>query len=302
MPNAAAVRRPSTVADRAARGKDTRRTVPRSSHGDWAPASDRADPVAILEQQAVTRVPDLVPIRYGRMAASAFAFYRGGAAIMAADLAVDRPTGLRVQLCGDAHLSNFGGFASPERSMLFDINDFDETHPGPFEWDLKRLAASIEIAARGREFDPRIGTDSVQRMARTYRVAMREFAGMTNLDVWYQRLDADRLMRLFSSEVADETLRRLQKQVAKAQSKDRLKALAKLTETVDGRLQFVNDPPLVVPAEEIFDDYETEELHRAMRAILSSYGRTLASNRRQLLQSYEYVHVAASPTATRRKC
>jgi uncharacterized protein (DUF2252 family) len=292
MPNAAAVRRPSTVADRAARGKDTRRTVPRSSHGDWAPASDRADPVAILEQQAVTRVPDLVPIRYGRMAASAFAFYRGGAAIMAADLAVDRPTGLRVQLCGDAHLSNFGGFASPERSMLFDINDFDETHPGPFEWDLKRLAASIEIAARGREFDPRIGTDSVQRMARTYRVAMREFAGMTNLDVWYQRLDADRLMRLFSSEVADETLRRLQKQVAKAQSKDRLKALAKLTETVDGRLQFVNDPPLVVPAEEIFDDYETEELHRAMRAILSSYGRTLASNRRQLLQSYEYVHVA----------
>jgi uncharacterized protein (DUF2252 family) len=281
-----------TVDERAARGKEARARTPRSSHGDWSPDPGRADPIAILEQQATTRVPDLVPIRYGRMAASAFAFYRGGAAIMAADLAASGSSDLRVQLCGDAHLANFGGFASPERALLFDINDFDETHPGPFEWDLKRLAASIEIAARSRSFDRAVASGSVRRMGRSYRLAMRKFAAMTNLDVWYERLDASELAKLFSSEVTDETLRRLQRQVTKAQSKDRLKAMAKLTVEVDGRPQFVHDPPLVVPAHLIFDQMETEELHAMMRKLLSSYARTLSFNRRRLLETYEYVDIA----------
>ncbi len=180
--------------ERAQRGKKARTAAARSSHAEWSTSPDRQDPVAILEEQAVTRMADLVPIRYGRMAATPFSFYRGAAAVMAADLAASPRTNLKVQLCGDAHLANFGGFASPERSMVFDINDFDETHPGPFEWDLKRLAASLEVAARSREFDADTCAEIVLEAVRAYRETIREFAGMRNLDLWYVHLDREDLM------------------------------------------------------------------------------------------------------------
>ncbi len=184
----------ATPEERAAHGRKARELVPRSRHGGWAPPPDRTDPLEILALQATTRVPDLVPIRYGRMAASPFAFYRGAAAVMAADLAHDEHSHLDVQLCGDAHLVNFGGFASPERDMIFDVNDFDETLPGPFEWDLKRLAASVEVAARSRGFDDALRTRLVALSSKGYRDAIRTFAGMRNLDLWYVRLDADMLV------------------------------------------------------------------------------------------------------------
>ena len=184
----------STPEERAASGRQARALVPRSRHGEWEVPADRTDPLEILALQATTRVPDLVPIRYGRMAASPFAFFRGAAAVMAADLAHEEHSHLQVQLCGDAHLSNFGGFASPERDMVFDVNDFDETLPGPFEWDLKRLAASIEIAARGRGFDDALRCSLVAQSVRGYRTAIREFATIPNLGIWYQKLDASVLL------------------------------------------------------------------------------------------------------------
>lgn len=281
-----------TVPDREAQGKEARKRHPRSSLREWAPAPDRRDPIDILEAQATTRVPDLVPIRYGRMSASAFAFYRGGAAIMAADLAAVAHSNLRVQLCGDAHLANFGGFASPERQFIFDINDFDETHPGPFEWDLQRLAASIEIAARNRSFDAAVGSAAVERMSRSYRTAMQRFAGMSNLDLWYQRLDVDDLIVRFGEEAGGKVLAQLQRTVTKAQAKDRLKALAKLTEQVDGDLRFRSDPPLLVPIEELFGEVEVGELHATIEKVLSQYGRTLSYSRRRLFETYRYVQVA----------
>src|SRR5664280_2047301 len=183
-----------TPDERAAHGRKARELVPRSRHGEWSPPADRTDSLEILALQAVTRVPDLVPIRYGRMAAPPFAFFRGAAAVMASDLACDEHSHLDVQLCGDAHLVNFGGFASPERDMIFDVNDFDETIPGPFEWDLKRLAASIEVAARSRGFDEPLRKKLVGLSSKGYREAVREFGGMRNLDVWYLRLDADTLL------------------------------------------------------------------------------------------------------------
>ena len=181
--------RQATPVERTEFGRKARAVVPRSSHGEWAPPAGRTDPLQILALQGTTRIPDLVPIRYGRMAASAFAFFRGAAAVMAADLAAEDQTGLEVQLCGDAHLSNFGGFASPERDLIFDVNDFDETIPGPFEWDLKRLAASVEIAARGRELDDATRHTIVAGVGCSYRQAMRQFAGMRDLDIWYTHLD-----------------------------------------------------------------------------------------------------------------
>jgi uncharacterized protein (DUF2252 family) len=281
-----------TVADRQEAGKAARKRRPRSSLRDWQPAPDRRPPLEILEAQATTRVPELVPIRYGRMAANAFAFYRGGAAIMAADLGASPHSGLQVQLCGDAHLANFGGFASPERSFLFDINDFDETHPGPFEWDVQRLAASIEIATRHRGFAGSVGSDAVQRMARSYRSAMQRFSTMSNLDVWYQRLDVADLIARFGQEAGAKVLAQLQRSVTKAQSKDRLKALAKLTRRVDGELRFRSDPPLLVPAEELFSEIELGELHDSLEEILAQYAHTLSYNRRCLLETYRFVQVA----------
>src|ERR1700677_377876 len=182
------------------RGRERRSSASRSSHAQWAPRADRPDPIAVLEEQAKTRVPDLVPIRYGRMAASPFAFFRGAAAVMASDLASERQTGLGLQLCGDAHLSNFGGFASPERDLIFDVNDFDETIPGPFEWDLKRLAASLEIAARSRAVHQPTRASIVAQSSSSHRTAMWEFAGLRDLDIWYSRLDAAAIMERWGAQ------------------------------------------------------------------------------------------------------
>jgi len=243
--------RQATPTERAEFGRQARARVPRSSHGAWEPAPGRTDPLEILALQGVTRIPELVPIRHGRMAASAFAFYRGAAAVMAADLAAEDSTGLEVQLCGDAHLSNFGGFASPEREFIFDVNDFDETLPGPFEWDLKRLAASLEIAARSRNLDDPTRRAVVAGGSRSYRQAMRHFAGLRDLEIWYTHLDATAIAAGWGDQASSKLIEGFQRRVAKAQSKDHLAALAKLTHEVDGRLRFIDNPPLIVPAESL---------------------------------------------------
>lgn len=282
----------ATPAERAEFGRQVRAEVPRSRHGAWEPAPDRTDPLEILALQATTRLPDLVPIRYGRMAESAFAFFRGAAAVMAADLGREDQTGLGVQLCGDAHLSNFGGFASPERDMIFDVNDFDETIPGPFEWDLKRLAASFEVAARSRELDEPLRRSLVMRGACSYRTAIRDFAAMRNLDIWHARMDLETIRGRWGGEADRSVNQLLERRVAKAQSKDHLKALAELTTEADGKLRFISDPPLMVPAEEAFTDvYSPHNLTNLLSA-LSDYRRTLSGERQRLLDKYEFTDLA----------
>jgi len=266
--------------------------VPRSSHGALVAATDRPDPIAQLEAQAATRIQELVPIRYGRMVATPFTFYRGAAAVMASDLGAGPQSGLTTQLVGDAHLSNFGGFASPERALVFDINDFDETHPGPFEWDVKRLAASIEIAGRHRGFEESARRATVLATVRSYREAMREFAIMSNLDIWYARLDVEGMLSRYSSEIGKSTHKRLQRTVTKAESKDRLKAKTKLTETVDGQLRFRSDPPLLVRIEELFDPALHAQLDDAIHGAFDRYRETLPDDRRHLVESYRFVDVA----------
>src|ERR1700742_1398633 len=219
----------STAAESAAEGKAARSAARRSSHAGFEVAADREDPVAILERQAEARVPDLVPIRHGRMAASAFAFYRGAAAVMAADLATTPTSGLRVQACGDAHLSNFGAFAAPDRRLVFDLNDFDETLPGPWEWDVKRLAASFALAGRDRGFKRGERSAALLASVRSYREAMRAFAAEGDLDVWYARLDVEESMGKI--EAADPgAVRRFERGIAKARAKDSQRAMEKLTE------------------------------------------------------------------------
>ncbi|HEV2790426.1 MAG TPA: DUF2252 family protein, partial [Solirubrobacterales bacterium] len=232
--------------------------MPRSLHADWRPSPDRADPVEVLGSQDRTRVQSLVPVRYERMLASAFTFYRGAAAIMAADLATAPDTGLRVQLCGDAHLSNFGIFQSPERRLVFDVNDFDETLPGPFEWDVKRLAASIAIGGRDRGFKRRERRGAVLRSVAAYREAMAEFAAMRRMEVWYSRLDVAEISRSLEGEASDADRRRLAKNVAKAQGRDSLRALSKLTEVRDGQVRIAARPPLLVPIEELARSEEVD--------------------------------------------
>lgn len=265
-------------------GKTVRAEVPRSAHATMPPA-DR-DPVAILEEQARTRVPELVPIRYERMLVSPFAFFRGAAAIMARDLAELPHTRLQAQLCGDAHLSNFGMFAAPDRRLVFSVNDFDETLPGPFEWDLKRLAASFSVACReqGIEAEP-----INRRVARAYREAIRTFAGMRTLDVWYARADVEELARRWGPTAARKQRKRFERDVAKARGKDSLRAFARLTEVVDGRPRIAADPPLIVPVEEIAG---TDDLEQQIRSILRSYRRTLPRDRRRLLERFRYAHAA----------
>jgi uncharacterized protein (DUF2252 family) len=290
----AATSRYSTVAERAERGKGARRDVPRSIHGEWAPASDRSDPIALLEEQAASRVPELVPIRYGRMAASPFAFFRGAANVMASDLA-DMPTsGITVQLCGDAHLSNFGGFAAPDRRLLFDLNDFDETLPGPWEWDVKRLAASLAIAGRQRELGTPERRQVVAGAVRGYRDAMRAFAKLRNLDLWYSRVDVEAALAEVEHRLDRDTLQRVQRNTAKARRKDSLRAFSKLTHVVDGEPRLVSDPPLIVPAAELADAYgvDREALHERIRELLRAYLGTLPPAVRRLVESYRYVDLA----------
>jgi Uncharacterized protein conserved in bacteria (DUF2252) len=231
-----------TIAERTARGKAARTEVPRSIHAVYEEAASRPDPVELLERQAATRVPDLVPIRYGRMLVSPFTFYRGAASIMAHDLAATPRSGLQVQCCGDAHLSNFGVFASPERRLVFDINDFDETLPGPWEWDVKRLAVSMLIAARDNSYAPKDQERVVLDTVGQYRTAMREFAGMENLAVWYARLEIESLLAERAAQFKRGTVARAEKTLAKARTRDSMTAFSKLTSAVDGQVQMLIEP------------------------------------------------------------
>ena len=280
-------------AERVARGKAARNDTPRSSHGRWEPATNRPDPVALLEEQAVSRVPELVPLRYGRMMVSPFTFYRGGALLMASDLAATPRSGLNAQICGDAHLSNFGVFASPERQMMFDINDFDETLPGPWEWDVKRLAASFEIAGRDRGLKPADRRAVVLAGVAEYRIRMHEFAAARNLDVWYAHIPVDRIFKELEATATKKQQAKAKANAAKARTRDSMQAFTKLTHVVDGQRRIISDPPLIVPIEDLIppgsgrDDIESE-----LRELIRSYRRTLETDRRELIESFEYVHFA----------
>jgi uncharacterized protein (DUF2252 family) len=275
---------------RIAIGRAARAAVRRSSHGAWDPPADRPDPSDLLRGQETTRVPDLVPVRHERMMVSPFTFYRGAAVIMAADLGAEPDSGLRAQACGDAHLANFGGFASPERILMFDINDFDETNPGPFEWDVKRLVTSFEIAARSNAFADKERHTVVNAAVRAYREAMLHFASMTNLGVWYARLDVENAFNEYRSQATPEQRKRFEKNLAKAQSKDNMKAFAKLTVRVDGEYRIKSDPPLVISLSDLLEGTSEEEDLRAWLAErLRSYRRSLQPDRRHLLESYRLV-------------
>ena len=280
-----------SVAERVARGKAARVEVPRSSHGEWEPSPLRRSPVELLEVQAETRVPELVPIRHGRMLVTPFTFYRGAAYLMAADLAGMPRTGLQAQLCGDAHLSNFGAFAAPDRRLVFSINDFDETLPGPFEWDVKRLAASFAVAGRDRGFTDTERSGVNVMVGRAYREAIAGYSAMTNLDLWYTRLDAEEILGRWMKVASAEQKKRADRNLAKTRSKDSLKAFGKLTEIVDGEPRIISDPPVIVPIEDLLGD-RAHELEDFLRGVIRSYRRTLAGDRRKLLERYRYVHAA----------
>jgi uncharacterized protein (DUF2252 family) len=285
---------PDSVKQREAKGKAARAHTPRSSHAGWEAPTGREDPVAILQAQAQSRVPELIPIRYGRMLVSPFTFYRGAAAIMAADLADTPTSGLNVQLCGDAHLSNFGIFASPEREMLFDINDFDETLPGPWEWDVKRLAASLCVAARDRELTRQESADILAWTAQAYRLSMRGFAQMSNLDVWYASLNAQDIMGVVRQQqlVKGKRLQKMERRLGKAHSKDSTRAVLKLTEAVDGRLRFVSEPPLVVPIEELLGEAERGQLRERLEGMLDDYRESLSDDLCVLFGGYSFESIA----------
>jgi uncharacterized protein (DUF2252 family) len=281
-----------TRAERGALGRGTRARLPRSLHGEWEPATDRPDPVALLEEQAASRVPELVPLRYARMLVSPFTFYRGAAYLMASDLARAPRTALTAQLCGDAHLSNFGTYLAPDRRLVFSLNDFDETLPGPFEWDVKRLAASFAVAGRDRGFDEAQRERVDRAVGESYRKSIAELAGMRRLDVWYSRLDVDQLEALVKERMEPGEVQRFRKNVAKARSRDSLKAFDKLVRTVDGRPRLVGDPPLLVPLADLFTDLELHEIEDALRELLRSYGRSLRGDHRHLVQGFRFAGAA----------
>jgi uncharacterized protein (DUF2252 family) len=273
-------------------GRAARLNAPRSSHAQWETTPDRVDAVAILRRQAETRVPQLVPIRHGRMLRSPFAFFRGAAAVMAADLARTPTSGLRVQLCGDAHLENFGGYAAPDRNLVFDVNDFDETLPGPWEWDVKRLAASISVAGRDRGFGASERRDAVNATAGAYRRAMGSFAQMRTIDVWYARLEIARQFEIWADRASNTRRKGLDRTVAKARAKDSLRAFAKLTHDVNGEPRIVSDPPLIVPIEELALDADPTLMKDALLAMFEDYRQTLQGDRQHLLSGYQPVDLA----------
>jgi len=275
-----------------ARGKQARAEVPRSSHAAFEAPPDRPDPVALLQLQALTRVPELVPIRYGRMLVSPFTFYRGAAKIMASDLGRTPRSGMVVQSCGDAHLSNFGVFASPERRLVFDINDFDETLPGPWEWDVKRLAASMLIAARDNGFATKDQDRIVLDTVGTYRTAMREFAGMRNLEVWYARLEIEPLLKEYGSQFQSSMVKRTERAIAKAQTRDSMSAFSKLTQSVDGRAKIVDQSPLIVPLRVLIPGAEGEQWLAWLRRLLRQYRLSLQHDRRVLLEQFQLTDFA----------
>jgi uncharacterized protein (DUF2252 family) len=282
-----------TPAERAARGKEARAEVPRDSHAVFDPPPDRPDPIRLLEEQAKSRVPELVPVRWGRMMVSPFTFYRGAALPMASDLATTPVSGLAVQACGDAHLSNFGVFGSAERRLVFDVNDFDETLPGPWEWDVKRLAASLEVAARENAFPGKDRREIVTAAVAGYRRAMRSFAGMTNLDVWYAHADLDQMRAQFDSQLRARQRKAVDKGLAKARTRDSMQEVAKLTQMVDGRPRIIADPPLLVPiADLIPGQADRTGFESQLKDLIGKYRRTLETDRRFLLEQFEFADMA----------
>ena len=266
------------------RGRERRKLVPRSSHGQWAPPQDRPDPVAVLAEQARARVPDLVPIRYGRMAASPFAYFRGAAAAMAWDLAHTPTTDIRVQACGDAHLLNFGMFAAPDRRLVFDVNDFDETLPAPFDWDVKRLAASFAVAARDNGFPDRDAHTAARLAVRSYRTEMASYAAMRFLAVWYSRIDVEEVSRLFDALQPKEAVRRRRQDIAKAQRHTSLKAFLKMCDQVDGQYRIRPAHPVIVRFPiELYPGVLAE-----LRSAIALYQGTLAVDRREVLRRYYF--------------
>ncbi len=265
--------------------------APLDSHAEFTPGRSR-DPVGLLLGQAGSRVPELVPVRHGRMLVSPFTFYRGAALPMAADLAGTPASGLRVQLCGDAHLANFGAFASPERRLVFDVNDFDETLPGPFEWDVKRLAASLAVAGRDNGFPAKARRKIALAAAEAYRTAMRGFAETSLLEVWYAHMDIEPALAEFRSQVKAKRFKAAEALLAKAHTSDSTKALGKLTTVVDGQRRIISTPPMIVPVEEVFADVQADAIYKVLRTVLGKYGRTLQSDRRHLLQQFTMIQVA----------
>jgi len=285
------------VTERVARGKAARAKIPRASHARFEPVATRADPIELLERQARTRIPELVPIRYGRMLVSPFAFYRGAAMIMAHDLASTPRSGLTVQCCGDAHLSNFGAFASPERQLVFDVNDFDETLPGPWEWDVKRLATSMLIAARDNRFSAKEQEHVVLENVREYRTTIRRFAGMHKLDVWYAHLEIESAIQALAAQIKDtkqkkEQLERAEKSIAKARTRDSMSAFSKLTHVVDGQVRIVDQSPLIVPITQLAAGQDLDATFEELRRLIRGYRSTLEFDRRVLLEEFELRDVA----------
>jgi uncharacterized protein (DUF2252 family) len=280
-------------AERAVRGKVARAEVPLDSHAGFDPPANRPDPISLLQEQAASRIPELVPVRYGRMVVSPFTYYRGAALPMASDLSTTPVSGLAVQACGDAHLANFGVFASPERRLVFDVNDFDETLPGPWEWDVKRLAASMEIAGRDNGFPGKKRREIVLATVAGYREAMRAFAGMSNLDVWYASADMDQLRAQFGPRLRARQAKRVDAGLAQARTKDSMQAAGKLTRMVAGRPRIISDPPLLVPIDELIGKEAQRKGYIAqLNDLIARYRRTLETDRRYLLEQFEFADMA----------
>jgi uncharacterized protein (DUF2252 family) len=281
-----------SVTERESRGKANRQETPRRRQSFWEAWPNRPDPVSLLEEQATTRWAELVPIRHGRMLASPFAFFRGAAYIMASDLATTPRTGIKVQACGDAHLVNFGIFSTPERGQVFDMNDFDETAPGPWEWDVKRLAASFEVAMRDRGMEPNARRDTLLTVVREYRESMASFAAMTNIEVWYERLDTEILLVKLRAEEAKRDVKTAANLFAKAQTKNSMRALGKLTTMVDGEPRIVSQPPLLVPAAELLQGESLDQFNTTIHEFLRNYSMSLPDDRRTLLEGYAFRQIA----------
>ncbi|HWD54747.1 MAG TPA: DUF2252 domain-containing protein [Acidimicrobiales bacterium] len=285
--------------ERKAKGKHARTKVPRDTHASFEPSPDRPDPVALLESQAPSRVPELVPIRYGRMLVSPFTFFRGAALVMASDLATSPSSGLNAQICGDAHLSNFGVFGSPERQLVFDCNDFDETLPGPWEWDVKRLAASVVVAARNLGFSKASRLEGIIRLGQRYRETMRTMAAMSNLEVWYARVEIEGLVDALKQHASatgskDEAhmAAAATKTTSKALTKDSMRALNKLTRVVDGRRRIISEPPLIVPIDELLPETAAEDYVSVFAEVIRKYRQSLPTDRRHLLEDYKFSQLA----------
>ncbi|WTW96744.1 DUF2252 domain-containing protein [Streptomycetaceae bacterium NBC_01309] len=290
MPGYAAPR--MSPRERAELGRAARARAPRSAHGDFEPPPDRFDPIAVIERQSATRVAELVPIRYGRMSESPFRFYRGAAAVMAEDLAATPVTGLYAQLCGDAHMLNFRLLASPERHLLFDINDFDETLPGPWEWDVKRLAASMVTAARENGFTEAERAKIVGATVRSYRERMRAFAGMGNLDVWYAKADADQLQALAAGRLPGRGREQLARTLSKARTRTNLQAFEKLTEVVGGERRIAASPPMITRVDDLMPGVERDRLEEMIRDLIDRYAESLQTDRQHLLKQFTMADMA----------